>query len=440
MNAASIMTAGVNVILAALTPAQKWNAARQFDRSLMSERWFILAGLATIIILILLLIAASYHRRTEERRIRNRRFMEYADKIGLTRRERQILQDIAIRAGLRHNVSIYSMIEAFDRGASGILEDTLTLKGIEAGKRLSTVMSALREKLGFEKQHAAPLGSSRPTSRQIPTGKKLYVTYLNADDPTNFESIVIKNDDVQLTARLATPMQRSAGELCSVRYGFGGSVWEYDATVVSCDGDVLVLTHNNNVRFINRRRFLRVPVHKVAFMAHFPFVRTLTTDTGGGGDDRAGSTEGNEKYWAALDFIPAVVTELAGPGLRIEAPLDVKIGERVLIIFKLNEENPQGSPASSNEHSPQSNTKSRDKVTPLKIVEDIGEIRHIEATQDGFSTGVELMGLNDSDVNELIRATNAASMKAKADTQDVPTSDTEDFGQTIPEPIVAQGM
>ena len=433
----------MDVILAALTPAQKWDAARRLDSNTLSERWFILAGLVTIIILTLLLIVVSYHRRTEERRISNRRFFEYADKMGLTKHERHILQNVATRAGLRQNVSIYSMIQAFDRGASRIIEDTLALQGIEASKRLNAVMSALREKLGFEKPHATSVGStsqsSKPSSRQIPIGKQLYLTYTDADDLTNIESIVLKNDDVQLTARLAMPLQRSPGELCCVRFCFGGSVWEFDATVVSCQEDILVLTHSNNVRFINRRRFLRVPVSKPAFIAHFPFVRTLPSDTKDDKGDGSDSTIADEMNWRALDFVPAVVTELAGPGLRIEAPLKVKIGERILIIFKLNEESRQDSPTPRHEDSLQSNTEQNERTTSSKIVEDIGEIRHTEARQNGFSTGLELTGLSDSDVNELIRATNAASMKAKADTQDGPATGTEDYGQTIPEPAFAQG-
>ncbi|OHB75273.1 MAG: hypothetical protein A2Z25_20585 [Planctomycetes bacterium RBG_16_55_9] len=133
--------------------------------------------------------------------------------------------------------------------------------------------------------------------------------------------------------------------------------------------------------------------------------------------------------WGTLDFVPAVVTELAGPGLRIEAPLQVKIGERVMIMFKLSEESSQDSPRSNEEKSPQSNIERKGKMTPPKVVEDIGEIRHTEAAQGGFSTGVELTGLSDSDVNELIRATNAASVKSDADIESVAASGGEDNGQ-----------
>ena len=54
------------------------------------------------------------------------------------------------------------------------------------------------------------------------------------------------------------------------------------------------------------------------------------------------------------------------------------------------------------------------KTGILKIVEDLGEVRHIRDIPNGSSIAVELTALRDSDVDELIRITNAASVKAKA--------------------------
>jgi len=48
------------------------------------------------------------------------------------------------------------------------------------------------------------------------------------------------------------------------------------------------------------------------------------------------------------------------------------------------------------------------------VVQDIGQVRHIEAVQNGFSVAVELTGLSDSDIDELICAANLASVKANA--------------------------
>ena len=52
------------------------------------------------------------------------------------------------------------------------------------------------------------------------------------------------------------------------------------------------------------------------------------------------------------------------------------------------------------------------KAATSRTVQDIGEVRRVDVLQDGFSIAVELTGLGDSDVDELIRATNAASLKA----------------------------
>ena len=107
--------------------------------------------------------------------------------------------------------------------------------------------------------------------------------------------------------------------------------------------------------------------------------------------------------------MPAVVTELAGPGLRIELPLDVKMGERVLVVFNLNGKNDQTS-----------GSQETGSAATAKIIEDVGEVRHTKPIENGFSIAVELTGLGDSDVNELIRATNAASLLTRTNGQRTP--------------------
>jgi hypothetical protein len=76
----------------------------------------------------------------------------------------------------------------------------------------------------------------------------------------------------------------------------------------------------------------------------------------------------------------------------------------VLVVFKLDEEGNQDTASGRR------NRKARGST----VVEDIGEVRHTETTPNGLSIAVELTGLSDSDVNELIRATNQASLKASA--------------------------
>ena len=201
--------------------------------------------------------------------------------------------------------------------------------------------------------------------------------------------------------------------------------------MVSCNGDVLVLNHSDELRFVNRRRFLRVPVDKPAFIAHFPFTRAPVAS--GRKSMKSfriyrSSVSASDSSWGPPEFVPAVVTELAGPGLRIEAPLEVKVDDRVLVVLKLDEEEDQDSAPASQE----------DETETSKIVEDIGEVRHTKAIQNGFSIAVELTGLSDTDVSELIRATNAASLRTMPESQDVGAS--ENVKEGAAEPVAAQGI
>jgi hypothetical protein len=135
--------------------------------------------------------------------------------------------------------------------------------------------------------------------------------------------------------------------------------------------------------------------------------------------------------WGPPEFVAGVVTELAGPGLRIESALAVDVGERVLVVFSLDEEG-------------------ADLMRAVRVVEDVGEVRHIRAAGNGFSIAVELTSLKDSDVDELICATNAASLRASAKAPVSPQPVAEGTGgesrasvgdqEAVMEPSVAQGV
>jgi len=431
MVTASVITTGLNAVFLALTPIERWHAARRLDSASTDHNWFILLSVIAIIILTVLLIAASYNNKVKERKATNKIFIRYCKRMGLSRRERHILLDIAKITKIKRIESIFTMVTAFDRGATELTKDVLARRGVKTSKNLSSKLSVLREKLGFEKKSSIPAGSSansnKPSSKQIPPGKQLHMTRRKTGNEANIESTVIENNDVELTVKLKVSLESKPGEHWSVRYYFGASVWEFETSSISCYGNILVLNHSNNIRFVNRRRFLRVPVKKPTFIARFPFARTLLPNSNSGKGTGGDSANISENTWGPPEFVPASVTELAGPGLRIEAPLEVKVGDRVLVILKLSEEENQ---------KPGSNRSG--KIAPQKIVEDIGEVRHTKSIKNGFSIAVELIGLSDPNISELIRATNAASLKTKGAQTFNGSNDNEKSEQ--PEPAVVQGV
>ena len=365
-------------------------------------------------------------------------FVEYAEKRGLSERERQILQDIAINAGLKRNESIFTLPAAFERGAVQMIEEGLVEQGGEQSKQLQTELSFLREKLGFRKQHPASMGSviksEKRSSRQIPAGKKLYISKSNILGSGDIECTITKNDDKELTVELERPIEATVGEVWRGRCYFGASVWEFETRLVKYNGNTLVLNHSDKIRFVNRRCFHRVSMNKSAFIARFPFSRMVNvgseSDKEGIVNRDLGKTSG--AAWGPPEFVPAVLTELAGPGLCIESTLEVKTGEKVLVMFKLDEEKDVNTPEANADY----------KILST-IIEDIGEVRNVKAIENGLSIAVELTDLSDSEVNELIRATNAASIrKVHIERQNFQAAAANDrvAEENVGEAVAAQGV
>jgi hypothetical protein len=394
----------LNGIVLALTAMERLYAMRPLRTDFMRERWFIITGLSAIVVLTLLLSLFSRTRIAKEQKAVRRLFDDYADKMGLAEREKQLLTDITKRAGLTHTEAIFTMENAFEAGAAKIMEENLTQQVPDEIKRLRIELFFLREKLGFQKQSFISAGAAgrlrKMSSRQIPAGKTLHITRRKSQSSSDIEATVVKNDYMELALQLPVPVDGSVGEFWQVRYYFGSSVWEFDSSVISCSGNVLVLHHSDNVRLINRRRFPRVPVDKPGFIARFPFTKLFTRNVGVSGTNRLSDLP---------EFVPAIVTELSGAGLCVKAPLDVKTGEKVLIVFRLDEQAIRNQPQN-------------DEAPVWKIVEDIGEVRHTKAIPNGQQIAIELIGLTDSDISELIRATNSASIESIAEGQDVSDS------------------
>ncbi|MFB0525098.1 MAG: hypothetical protein ACETVZ_06120 [Phycisphaerae bacterium] len=419
MTTGTVIAEGLNAIFLALTPVERWQAVRRFDTNFTIESWFTLITVAVLIILIALFLWVSHKRRVEVRKIAEQLFIDYAEKRGLSARERQILLEVVSNSRLKRRDAIFTLKDAFDRGATRLIDQSLAAnQTAEENEQLRADLSFLREKLGFPLPNLTglPVKPKRLSSRHIPVGRELYITPCRSRRSASIESTVIKNDDMELTLKLTIPIEIEPGEYWRARFYLSGSVWEFDSPVVRCEGDVMVLNHSDNVRFINLRRFLRVPVNKPAFVARFPFTRLANTS----GD-----------CWNPPEFVPAVVTELAGLSLRLDVPLEVKVGERVLVMFKLDEQKNQ-----------ESSTPKAGKKTTSKIIQDISEVRHTQAIKNGFSIAVELIGLSDSDINELVCATNAAKRRADAQRQDIssPSNDMQpEEKESVAEPAAAQG-
>ena len=366
-------------------------------------------GAAAIIVLLAVLVIINRRQNNGKIKPMAEIFADYADKRGLTERETQLLWAIAEQAGLKRFESVFTLPTAYDRGEIKLTQTYLTEHRNQEIQQLQVELSFLREKLGFHRNNRAHLTTEANqedlSSRQIRVGKKLYIRHHRSTQAGDIESVIVETDAKELTIQFTRPVEIDFGQTWRCRYYSGASLWEFETTVISCSGTIVSLKHCDEVRLINRRKFLRVPVKRRAIIAAFPLMKR---------GDHIGAwprkkTELMVEPVAQLEnlleppaFVPAIVTELGGPGLRVIADIEVKVNDRVLIIFALNE---------LKEITQQKADVSRN-LAGEKAIESLAIVRHVKATgNDGRSIALELTGIDDDDIDELIRVTNEASIE-----------------------------
>lgn len=359
------------IFVLALTPYQKWTSMRGFGGGeLLLNKWFILLMASLVFILSIVFVAVRRFRVEREAEVSEQRFNEYADRYGLNPEERKILSGITENAVVKRKESVFTMMAAFNRGAASLMQQRFSSsRSFAERKKLSAMVRSVRQKLGFAKEtFSFDLRGNRRrglSSRQISVGKKVSM-WRPGSEGSATDGVVTGNEELEFSVRPERPVRSIPGEVWRVQYHYGSSTWEFDVLTMACDDESIVLSHSDNIRFVNRRRFLRASVRKRALIASFPVKR----DSFGLG-------------LTAPEFVEGTLTELSGPGLRIEADLNVERGSRVLVVFELE---------------------------PGKVIEDVGEVRGQREGYGRNSIAVELLGLNESGVNELVRATNSAAI------------------------------
>lgn len=412
-----------NVVLGS-TPLQRWEALKNYEHDPAGHPWLNAVGILVIVLLAALFYVNRLNRIKREKGSSGQLFSESARSKDLTDHEHRLLLDIANNEALKRIELIFTLPSAFDRGAAHLVEDALAEQGIEQSRQLQAELSFLREKLGFRKP---PLPDTAPaidpgglSSRQIPAKKKIFIRLPKASVASDdLEATVIENTADELRVEFSTPVEVVFGQSWRCRYYSGAFAGEFETTVSRCSGVVVALNHSDHIRLINRRKFLRVPINGSAYVASFPLMKTL-----------AGKDTVRRKKNAAVEaapntlleppvFFPATVTELGGPGLRIDTHLEVVTGDRVLLVFKLND--------------PAAKDSTFAGISSKGIVEDIAKVRHIVAKEEGFSIALELTGLSDEGIEMLVRAANEAALSRTKMTSNDPASGIRE--RRVPEPL-----
>ncbi len=337
------------------------NAARNMSGS--DSNWVWVLVIAFVLIGAAALLAVIINMKRGQAKAIRESFDREAERTGLSMDEINLLRDIVKVAAIKTPSTVFVMSSVFDQATSVYVRSGCLVSMADQQRELTfTLLQSLREKLGFQK-FLSHDPSSQVSSREIGTGETISVVHRGK--PEGIHAKVSGTDATALTVLPEMPVNCRPGEAWLVRYSTGGAVWEFDAPVVKAENGVVTLAHTDYVRFINRRRFPRVAVHRRAKVARFPFY------VGGSINQLP-------------EFFDSSLLEIAGPGLKLETPADVATGDKLLVIVELS---------------------------GRKVVQGVGAVRRVDRhSGTALEVAIELIGLSAGDIAELARQTNSAAM------------------------------
>lgn len=408
-------------LLAELTPIQRFEAARELSSGLSANRWFLILAVAAIVILAILFVFATLYRRKYEFKISRNTFSDYAKQRGLSAKQKDLLFRLADKVGFKRKEAIFNLPVEFERSASRIISETLSSEGTQKAFDMRKEIFEIRRKLGFNTYFTKGnnyLKSSRTTSRDIEEGKEVYLTSLENSSIEDIKAVVVENNEMELKVKPSVLIDTSPGKHWRISYSSGAAVWEFDTTIFNVESNLITFSHSSEVRYINRRRFLRTKVDKPALIADFPFSRRIAKKVHNGSQEDEQENEGTEKQYTINppDFVSARVTELAGPGLRIETDINVDIGQRLLVVFELEKQHMQ----KKSKRKAESTEKGNDNILiqEVGVVEEVAEVKRKQSASGRNVIAVELVGLSDNILDDLVKATNEAAVKSDSESDE----------------------
>jgi len=372
MNGHTLIINHLGMLAQGLTATDRWRAARGMGGSggYANLLWWILIALG--ILVVAGLIAALVYARTQKDWKWNR-CRKLGLRSGLRDKELMLLKRVVNLAGLKDPATICTDAGVFNAAAMGYMSSSrVTASSDKAQLDLQTSLASIHAKFRFGIVSDGDKLNSVKSSRQIPTGSRVFVAKMG--DREAIEATVTGNSRTELLIRAeeTLPVRRS-GDVLTIRYARGKGAWEFDTRVIEFDGPALVVEHSGEMRAVNFRIFSRISTRMFATAAVFPFHV--------------------ESCDASLEFVPADIVEIAGPGLLIKMSVEsveIETGQNLLIRVRLDED---------------------------RFVQGMTKVRRIVADKPGGPfLAVEFIELNTDELTEMTRATNLAASHHKVQT------------------------
>jgi len=361
-------------VLMALSPSQRWSAMRQFNVNVSTEKAVVITCVFAIVILAISFYFITRKKANKGSSISDKLFNDYVQSCGLSEYQSYLLSELARYLNLNKKELLFTLADVFDRGLQALTTSSwFMVKDQQNKQHLIEELTVLREKIGFDNESKFLNKTQKIEINQLSAGQELFISHSRTSNSSVIKAELVKNERNVLTVKTKEPSAIFSGQKWYVRFSFIECIWEFDATVLSCYDNILVLSHNNSIRFASRRHFHTVETDLPGLIANFPFAKEVTVD------DTAVSCLEKPK------FVEFKVRKIAGPYLNIETNLKIVGGGRVVLMFE--------------------------QVGRKKILQSIAVVKNVKENEDVFCALVELTVLTKTDMNELICMANAADSK-----------------------------
>lgn len=355
--------------LLALTPVERFRAAGDSPSPWNGWQWLAIILGGVLVVVVAGTISHVRKRRREEAAAWDAFYREAHDR-NLSTQEVDTLKVIAQQSGIRNPDAIFGMDTAFHHGTHEFRHSS-SYEQMSQGERqdFDKTLAVIRGKLA-DSGHASDGESGENDSRTIKVGTR--VSLVHASHPEGLSSTVTHCDAKHLGIRPDAPLNLAPGETCRVRYFDGRTVWEFDTPVLAfgTEANEILLAHSDELRFIDRRRFHRVPVQRRALVAPYNF-------------------HIDDEVLQAPAFAEALVTEMAGPGLKLRTGLEIARGDHMLIVVQY-----------------------KDK----RSFQGIARVVRAESPNRMIKTvAIEMLGLSPREISQMTTVTNAAAIQQRKD-------------------------
>jgi hypothetical protein len=278
--------------------------------------WWVLVSLGTLAVMGV--IAGVIYAYVQKLR-KWKKFKTAGRNAGLRDNDMVLLERLARLGGLKNPSSMLTDEDVFNTAALSLMSSERIINvSQEVQESLQASFSSIRGKLGLGVVSGDEATDEFTSSRQIEEGSRVFVARMGGRE--SVEATVARNSrsELLLTATETLPGRRD-NDVLTIRHANEQGSWEFDARVIRCDGPGVAVEHSREMRPVNFRRFPRVPTKMSTTGTIFPFH----------------VDPGSE---ISLEFMPANIVEIAGPGLLVKLPARAEIGQKLLIRVHLEDD------------------------------------------------------------------------------------------------------